>query len=139
MLHGKIQTHSMEERSLIQTQLTMGFKPSWIAKGLGRSVSTVTRELRRNGWERPVVERARGRPPIAGKYRAVLAQARAVKNSAKPRVERRLQVGSALWAMVMLCLRRGYSPEQVSGTLKSVNRDQPSLHLTVLKPRSACR
>jgi transposase, IS30 family len=35
---------NMEERSLIQTQLTMGFNPSWIAKSLGRSVSTVTRE-----------------------------------------------------------------------------------------------
>jgi transposase, IS30 family len=121
---------SMEERSLIQTQLTMGFKPSCIAEGLGRSVSTVKRELHRNGWERPVVKRDRGRPPIAGKYRAVLAQARAVKHSAKPRVERRLQVGNALWAMVMLCLRQGYSPEQVSGTLKSVNQDQPSLQVS---------
>jgi transposase, IS30 family len=81
---------NMEERSLIQTQLTMGFKPSLIAKSLGRSVSTVTRELQRNGWERTVVKRDRGRPPIAGEYRAVLAQARATVNSAKPRVERRL-------------------------------------------------
>lgn len=124
---GKYKRLSIEERSLIQTQLTLGFKPSWIAEDLGRSVSTVTRELRRNGWERPVVERDRGRPPIAGKYRAVLAQARAVKSSAKPRVGRRLQVGSALWAIVMIYLRQGYSPEQVSGTLKSVNQDQPSL------------
>jgi transposase, IS30 family len=93
---------SMEERSLIQTQLTIGFKPSWTAKSLGRSVSTITRELHRNGWERPVVKRDRGRPPIAGKYRAVLAQARATGNSAKPRVERRLQVGNALWATVMI-------------------------------------
>jgi IS30 family transposase len=61
----------MKERSLIQMQLTLGFKPSWIAEGLGRSVSTVTQELCRNGWERPVVERGRGRAPIAGKYRAV--------------------------------------------------------------------
>ena len=55
---------NMEERSLIQTQLTMGFNPSWIAKSLGRSVSTVTRELHRNGWERPLVKRDRGRPPL---------------------------------------------------------------------------
>jgi transposase, IS30 family len=85
------------ERSLIQTQFTLGFKPSWIAESLGLSVSTITRELRCNGWERPVVKPDRGRPPIAGKYRAVLAQARAVKTSAKPRVERRLQVGNAFW------------------------------------------
>jgi IS30 family transposase len=96
---------SIEERGLIQTQLTLGFKPSWIAESLGRPVSTISRELRRNGWERPVVKRDRGRPPMAGKYRAVLAQGRATKNSAKPRVERRLQVGNALWSMVMLHLR----------------------------------
>jgi IS30 family transposase len=127
---GKYKQLSIEERSLIQTQLTMGFNPSWIAKGLGRPVSTITRELQRDGWERPVMKRDRGRPPIAGKCRAVLAQARAVKNSAKPRVERRLQVGNALWTTVMVYLRQGYSPEQVSGTLKSVNPDQPSLQVS---------
>ncbi|WP_349027719.1 hypothetical protein [Methyloglobulus sp.] len=69
----------------------MGFKPSWIAESLGLSVSTITRELRCNGWERPVVKRATAY--CGRKYRAVLTQARAVKTSAKPRVERRLQVG----------------------------------------------
>lgn len=57
---------NMEERSLIQTQLTMGFNPSFIAKSLGRPVSTVTRELHRNGWERPLVKRDRGRPLLRG-------------------------------------------------------------------------
>jgi hypothetical protein len=41
---------SIEDRSLIQTQLAIGFKPTWIAKVLGRSVSTITRELHRNCW-----------------------------------------------------------------------------------------
>lgn len=127
---GKYKQLSMEERSLIQTQLTLGLKPSWIAEDLGRSISTVTRELRRNGWERPAVKRDRGRPPIAGKYRAVLAQARATGNSAKPRAERRLQVGSVLWVTVMRYLRQGYSPEQISGTLKAVNPGQPSLQVS---------
>ena len=68
---------SMEERSLIQTQLTWGFKPSWIALSLGRSVSTITRELKRNNWVKSTGIAVRGRPPIAGKYRAVLAQDRA--------------------------------------------------------------
>lgn len=47
----------------------------------------------------------------------------------------------------MPCLRQGYSPEQVSGTLKSVNQDQPSLqasHETIysaiyLMPRGELR
>ncbi|TQV61569.1 MAG: helix-turn-helix domain-containing protein, partial [Halothiobacillaceae bacterium] len=41
---------SLEERTMIQTQLSMGFKPSQIAQTLGRSASTLTRELKRNGW-----------------------------------------------------------------------------------------
>ncbi len=88
---------SMEELRLIQTQLTMDFKPSWIANSLGRPVSTVTRELHRNGWERPVVERNRGRPPIAGEVPCALAQTRAIRDSSKPRVgRRRVQVGNTL-------------------------------------------
>ncbi|MEQ1739292.1 MAG: helix-turn-helix domain-containing protein [Methyloglobulus sp.] len=59
---------SIEERSLIQTQLALGFKPSWIAECLGRSVSTTTRELSRNGWEWPAVKCGRGRPPNWFRY-----------------------------------------------------------------------
>jgi IS30 family transposase len=64
---GKIYQHLfLEERSLIQTQLSMGFSPAAIAAGLKRARSTVTREMYRNGW-RPAVQRAHlGRPPIAG-------------------------------------------------------------------------
>ena len=114
---------SLEERSVIQAQLTLGFKPSWIAVGLGRSVSTISRELRRNDWVKLNVNPGRGRPAIAGKYRAILAQDRADGLSANPRVERRLQVGHKLWPVVMDYLRRGYSPEQIAGTLKAVNAD----------------
>ena len=32
----------IEERSFIQSQLTLEFKPSWIAVGLGRSISTIS-------------------------------------------------------------------------------------------------
>ncbi|MBC7787964.1 MAG: helix-turn-helix domain-containing protein, partial [Methylophilaceae bacterium] len=40
---GNYKQLSIEERSVIQAQLTLGFKPSWIAVGLGRSVSTIGR------------------------------------------------------------------------------------------------
>ncbi|MBC7786707.1 MAG: helix-turn-helix domain-containing protein [Methylophilaceae bacterium] len=40
---GNYNQFSIEERSVIQAQLTLGFKPSWIAVGLGRSVSTISR------------------------------------------------------------------------------------------------
>ena len=121
---------SIEERSLIQAQLTLGFKPSWIAAGLGRSVSTISRELFRNGWMKPGGKRGRGRPAIAGHYRAVVAQSRAGALSAKPRVERRLQIGNAVWGAVMHYLKQGYSPEQIAGTLKSVNADYPCLQVS---------
>lgn len=127
---GKYKQLSIEERSVIQAQLTLGFKPSWIAVGLGRSVSTILRELHRNGWVKDKEKRKRGRPAIAGKYRAVLAQGRAESLSTKPRIERRLQVGNKLWHAVMDYLRRGYSPEQIAGTLKTVNADYPSLQVS---------
>ncbi len=44
---------SIEERTMIQTQLGMGVKPGAIATELGRSASTLSRELNRNGWARP--------------------------------------------------------------------------------------
>ncbi len=89
----------------------------------------------------------RGRPPIAGKYRAVLAQDRAKSLSPVPRVARRLQFGSELWKMVMNYLKQGYSSEQIAGTLKTVNANYPSLqvsHETIysaiyLKPRGELR
>lgn len=115
---GNYKQLSIEERSVIQAHLTLGFKPSWIAVELGRSQSTVSRELRRNGWVKLKEKPGRGRPAIAGKYRAVLAQGRADGLSAKPRVERRLQIGNELWKAVMDYLRLGYSPEQIAGTLK---------------------
>jgi IS30 family transposase len=127
---GKYKQLSIEERSVIQAQLTLGFKPSWIAVGLGRSVSTILRELHRNGWVKDKEKRRRGRPAIAGKYRAVLAQGRAESLSTKPRIERRLQVGNKLWHAVMDYLRRGYSPEQIAGTLKTVNADHPNLQVS---------
>ena len=144
---GNYKQLSIEERSVIQTQLTLGFKPSWIAVELGRSVSTIIRELRRNGWMKAKEPPGRGRPAIAGKYRAVLAQGRANGLSVKPRIERRLQIGNVLWQSVMDYLKLGYSPEQIAGTLKLVNAEYPTLqvsHETIysaidLMPRGALR
>ena len=127
---GNYKQLSIEERGVIQAQLTLGFKPSWIAFGLGRSVSTILRELKRNGWVKEIGRRGRGGPAIAGKYRAVLGQGRAEKLSSQPRVERRLQVGNPLWNAVMDYLKQGYSPEQIAGTLKAVNASQPQLQVS---------
>lgn len=72
---GKIYKQlSIEERMMIQTQLSMGYKPGQIAQELGRSAGTLSRELKRNGWARPKLPRGLGRPLVAGGYRADEAQ-----------------------------------------------------------------
>ena len=42
---------------MLHTHLAMGLTPAAIAKGLTRSASTLSRELRRNGWTRPPTRR----------------------------------------------------------------------------------
>ena len=64
---------SLEERTMIQAQLSMGIKPGQIAQALGRSASTLSRELKRNGWVRPQQPRCPGRPRLAGGYRSEAA------------------------------------------------------------------
>src|SRR3989338_22985 len=67
---GKIYKQlSIEERTMIQTQLELGIKPAAIAVGLNRPASTLSRELRRNGWAPPQACRGPGRPPGAGGHR----------------------------------------------------------------------
>jgi len=121
---------SIEERTMIQTQLEMGIKPAAIAAGLNRAASTLSRELRRNSWSRPKADRGPGCPKAAGGYRAQTAQQRARVCTITPRVERRLRPGTALWAHVRRYLKAGYSPEQIAGTLATVNPDHPSLQVS---------
>jgi IS30 family transposase len=61
-----------QERALIETQLVLGMRPGAIAGGLLRARSTITREIRRNGWQSPPELTRRGTTRIAGGYRCVL-------------------------------------------------------------------
>ena len=121
---------SIEERTMIQMQLEMGAKPAAIALGLNRSASTLCRELKRNGWVRPQALRGRGRPLLAGGYRADVAHRRAHACTVMPRVERRLRPDGKLWGRVVRYLKAGYSPEQIAGTLGVVHADTPSLRVS---------
>ena len=121
---------SIEERTMIQTQLGMGIKPAAIALGLNRSTSTLSRELSRNGWVRTKACCGPGRPRMAGGYRAVAAQERANICTVTPHVERRLRPQSPLWGRVVRYLKKGYSPEQIAGTLSLVHTDTPSLRVS---------
>ena len=121
---------SIEERTMIQTQLELGVKPAVIALGLNRSASTLSRELRRNGWVRVKAGHGPGRPRIAGGYRAVAAQERANSCTTTPHVVQRLRPEGPLWPRVVRYLKRGYSPEQIAGTLALVHTDTPSLRVS---------
>lgn len=127
----KYQHLTLEERTLIQTQLQQGFKPAAIAASLNRSRSCICRELARNGWKAPRAVRPVGRPPIAGGYTSSRAHLRARDLSLKPRVERKLVVGNALWNTVSESLRRGLSPEQIAGTLRRMNEPLRVCHETI--------
>lgn len=107
----------LEERALIQAMLVQGYKPSAIALALARSRSTISRELARNHYTPAASPRPVGRPPIAGGYRCLQANQRACILRTKPRVPRRMCVGTPLWQSVITGLSQGLSPEQVSGLL----------------------
>ena len=122
---------TLDDRTLIQTQLRQGFKPSAIAASLNRPRSCITRELARNGWKAASAPRSVGRPTVAGGYSSSRANLRARSLSVMPRVERKLVVGNSLWEKVSDGLQQGLSPEQVAGTLKRMNEPVRLCHETI--------
>lgn len=120
----------MQERALIEAQLTLGVRPSAIADGLMRSRSTVTREMRRNGWK-PQPLAPRGKPRIAGGYRCVPASRRAHRLATKPRVPRKLLPGNPLWLTMVEHLRQGLSPAQIASTLARMPEPARLSHETI--------
>ena len=119
------------ERAMIQVGLEQGLSLRSIARSLHRPVSTVSRELKRNGWK-PALPRAgrRGRPPVTGGYRAVRAEQRARQVERQPRKAKRLIPGEALWNEVVDLLKSGNSPEQVSATLKRMHPEEPQFRVS---------
>ncbi len=122
---------TLEDRCLIQTQLSMGWSPAAIAAGLQRARSTITREMARNRWKPEAEGIRRGRPPIAGGYYASRAHRRAQLLHIKPRVARRLVPGSLLWHTVLRLLKQGLSPEQIASTLAHMLEPARLSHETI--------
>lgn len=102
----------LSERVFIETQLTLGKRPTAIAVGLNRSRSTISREIRRNGWRAKLRKSA-----IAGGYRCVAADRRARVLAGTARRQRKLVAGGELWVVVLEGLGRGLSPAQIGSTL----------------------
>jgi transposase, IS30 family len=87
-----------------------------IARRLGRSPSTVSRELSRNGDR-------------AGGYRATTAHARAYVRASRPKPAT-LQTNLKLRRQVEEDLRRRYSPEQIVGRLRRQFPDDPEMRVS---------
>ena len=125
--------------------LEQGYKVAAIALSLGRSRSTISRELARNSYTAPAMPRPVGRPFLAGGYRCVRANQRARALSCKPRAPRRMVAGTALWDCVLSGLSQGLSPEQVSGLLcqrmdKSIGISHESIYSAIYAmPRGELR
>lgn len=108
---------SLEERVVLQAQLQMGLRPAAIAAGLGRARSTIAREMSRNGWKPASEATPQSRRWGNGMYLARTAERRARGLHRKPRVQRKLLPGTALWNIVLSHLRRRLSPAQIASTL----------------------
>jgi transposase, IS30 family len=138
---------SAEERGVIMAMKLEGRSARSIALTLERAPSTITRELRRNGWRPEPEQPWMGRSRVAGGYNALRAgvRARRVRRLAAP--VRKLDPRGELWARVRSLLERKHSPEQVAATLRKQHPGQAALqasHETIYTaiyaaPRGALR
>lgn len=103
------------EREEISRGLAVNQSIRQIALGLGRSPSTVSREVKRNGGRH--------------KYRAFHADARAWDMSKRPK-DCKLEVNKELKTLVEERLLLNWSPEQVSGWLKKKYLEECNMWLS---------
>lgn len=109
---GKEYNHlGYEDRCRIEAHLDQGMSKRAIARLLGRSHSTIVREINRN----------RG----AFGYGPKTAQGAARRRHTCPRKKLVHHLGG--WEQVQELLAKGWSPEQIAGTLKRMHPDDKTL------------
>jgi IS30 family transposase len=101
------------EREEIALARARGDKQCEIARRLGRSPSTISRELKRNADR-------------DGAYRATTAHARAFERASRPKPAR-LATNARLRRIVQDDLRRRFSPEQIAGRLRRRFPEDPEM------------
>jgi len=106
----------VDERIYVADRLREGASLRAIAAGLGRSPSTVSREVRRNGH------------PDGGAYRPHAAQARADARRPRPRPGR-LAADGELRGVVRRWLGMNWSPEQIAVMLRRRFPGRPEMHV----------
>jgi transposase, IS30 family len=108
---------TLEEREDIAHWLAVGHSVRQVALRMGRSPSTVSRELRRN------------RSPSPRRYRPYPAHIQATARARRNR-PRKLVAGSPVRRLVCELLRQDYSPGQIAGRLKRDYPGQPELQVS---------
>jgi len=106
---------SEDERVFIADRLLGRASLRSIARELGRSPSTISRELARN-------------PPGTGRYHPFRAQKAALRRAARPRLPK-LMADRELHDFVVERLARRWSPQQVCRALKDRFPNEPGRHL----------
>lgn len=114
---------SAEERGTIMALHRQGSGPQAIGRVLDRDPSTISRELRRNGYHNPAKGPRIGRPRLVEGYDATAAGQRAERLRYKPRRRRKLHPDSELWAQVRQHLLEKWSPEQIACRLGGVSHE----------------
>ncbi len=111
-----------EERATLMVMRADGCSQRAVARSLGRSPSTISRELARNAsCCKPVCDTTAVAP-----YDASLAGKRALVLRQEPRRSPKLAADTVLFAVMQDYLREGWSPEQIAGMLKRTWPDDPS-------------
>jgi IS30 family transposase len=107
---------SQDERIYLADRLREKASIREIAAELGRSPSTVSREIARNGH------------PGSGDYRPFAAQLRADARRPRPR-QRKISANPELQAVIQEHLNQRWSPEQIARSLPTRFPDQPEMHV----------
>jgi IS30 family transposase len=104
-----------QEREEISRGLVAGSSVRALARQLGRSPSTISREISRNGGPK--------------EYRAAAADQRAWREAERPK-QCVLARNERLCTVVAERLQHQWSPQQISGWLKAVHHNEPAMQIS---------
>jgi IS30 family transposase len=113
--HRGVGRLSLEEREEISRGLAGGLSLRSVAAGLGRSASTISREVASNGGRR--------------RYRATVADQLAWTRATRPKVCK-LAINPVLAGIVTEKLQRRWSPQQIAGWLKLTYPEDPRMQVS---------
>lgn len=108
---------TVEEREQIQKLLWQKKSVRYIAEKLGRSPSSISREIKRN------------KPPLRNVYTPRLAHERAVENRSS-RGDSKLNENSTLRGYVIKKLKINWSPEQISIRLLIDHKEDETMRIS---------